>query len=86
MSSLKHIGYVSSALLPLILGGCCENMAARPYHGVPYCCDRTAGTGTGIYCARPETSPVAMEDPTSITPSKIEPAAGDQVFWKAIQK
>ncbi len=85
MSTWKHIGYVSAALLPVILSGCYDNYAIRPYHGVPYCCDRTAGTGPEYYCAETRrTKRVAMSQPA---PTNIEPAAGgEKVFYKAIQK
>ncbi len=82
MSSWKHISSISAALIPLIIGGCCENMATRPYQDIPYCCDRTAGTGIELYCAEPEKSAAIKEQ----APTTIEPAAGDEVFHKAIQK
>ncbi len=78
----KHIGCVSASLLPVILTGCCDTLAARPYYGIPYCCDRTAGTGIEHYCA--ESRPVAMERQPA--PVYVEPAAGDVIFNKAMHK
>jgi hypothetical protein len=73
--SFKQIAYISAALLPLALGAC-SNMETASYERVPYCCNRTAGTGVSVYASQP-------------APTNIAPAAGDEgqrVFHEAVQK
>lgn len=68
---------VAISLLSMALGGCGTYQSASntcDYKKIPYCCDRTAGTGTEI-----------LNCP-STTPASIEPAAGDELFRRSIRK
>lgn len=85
-STWQHIGQVSAALVPVILAGC-SGMDVRDYHKVPYCCDRTAGTGIEYFKAERQARYVeAQEAPLNIEPAAGETIDGDRMFNEAVRK
>lgn len=72
----------AALFLTMTLGACgtMDTNNTCDYHRVPYCCDRTAGTGTEIMnCPAPAPAP-----------AYIEPQAGDdrgdRIFRRAQRK
>jgi len=87
MKLRKTIGFLSLGLVAVMVSACdsTSNMRTAEYYGVPYCCDRTAPPGVAMYHSQPVPQQrVAEAPPTRVT--EIEPAAGDEVFYNAIQK
>lgn len=74
---MNKIYIVAISLVSIVLSGCGTYQSASntcDYHKIPYCCDRTAGTGTEV-----------SNCPAS-APASIEPAAGDELFRKSMRK
>ncbi len=59
------------SVLPLFTLTGCDGYEMQPYHGVPYCCDRTAGSGVEYVLAKmaPQKGPVLETVPTVETPA-----------------